>query len=101
LIVLVFLFLKYREIRHKLSFVVILFLLLLLGLSFWNVYSTNKLDLGTFDGFVNAGKVYFNWIGGVLGNAKVLTTYAVKQDWGISPNVPLPNLSLKSNSTGG
>jgi hypothetical protein len=83
LVVAVFLFLKYRELKHKFSFVAILILLLLLGSSFWNVHQSNSLNLGSFDGFVKAGKIYFTWLGGVFGNAKTLTAYAVKQDWGI------------------
>lgn len=100
LVIVVFLFLKYRELRHKLSFIVILILFLLLGLSFWNVYSTNHVDLGTFDGVVKAGKLYFSWLGGVLGNAKTLTAYAVKQDWGIG-HQELPVTSEITNSSAG
>lgn len=83
-VILVLIILKFKEIRHKFGFLIILFILLFLGLSFWNVYQANNLDLKTFDGFVTSGKVYFSWLGSLLSNTKALTTYAVKQDWKIN-----------------
>lgn len=105
-VVVLFLILKYREIRHKLSFIVILVLLLVLGVTFWNVYSTNHLKLDSFDGVTRAGKVYFSWLGSVFGNLKGLTAYAIKQDWVVGDggsNVDVysssSNLSSAINST--
>ena len=66
---------------------VILFLLLFLGLTFWNVYKTHDLDLSTFDGMTKAGKVYFSWLGSLLSNTKAVTTYAIKQDWNVNTNI--------------
>jgi len=83
LVVVIFLLLKFKEIRHKLGFIVILFFLLFLGLSFWNVYKANDLDLNTFDGVMTAGKLYFSWLGNLFINAKQVTGYIVDQDWGI------------------
>jgi hypothetical protein len=98
----IFLVLKFKEIRHKLGFVVVLLFLLFLSLSFWNVYNTHNIDISTFNGFVDAGKAYFSWLGGVIGNTKAVTTYAIKQDWGsqeVTDN--LKNVSDQiTNSTG-
>jgi len=102
-VIAVFLIIKYRELRHKFSFIAILLLLLFLGLSFWHVYSVNKLDISTFDGFTKAGKVYFTWLGGVFSNTKALSTYAVRQlDWGIkSSGSALTNSNLSNSTLGG
>lgn len=86
LVVVLFLIIKFREGKHKFSFVIILLVLLFLGISFWNVYSVHKLNLTTFDGTVNAGKVYFSWLGGLFSNTKAITTYAIKQNWSFQNN---------------
>jgi len=38
-------------------------------------------DLKTVPGLFKAVKIYFSWLGSVLGNMKSITTNAIKMDW--------------------
>jgi len=40
--------------------------------------------LGNLEGVVGAAKIYFSWLGSLFGNFAKVSTYAVKQDWGIN-----------------
>ena len=75
---------KFKEIRHQFGLVVIAMLFLFLAFSVYSVYSKHKVDLTTFDGVVEAGKIYVTWLGGVGHNIVKVTGYAVHQDWGFN-----------------
>jgi hypothetical protein len=81
LVLIGFLFFKYKENRHKFGLIAIILLLLFLVLSFGQLYFSNNMDLSTFDGIVSAGKVYVAWLGGAAGNVANIGGYAIKQDW--------------------
>jgi len=87
LVILVFVILKYKEIRHKLGFIFVLLIVLFLVVSSSYVYSHNKTDLKTFDGLVSAGKAYFSWFGSLFTNVKDISGYVIKQDWKINESV--------------
>lgn len=89
LVILVVIVLKFKEVRHKLGFLIVLALLLFFAVTAFSVYKTHEVDLKTFDGVVTAGKIYVAWLGGVFQNFKGITGYAAKQDWKIN------NTSLK------
>lgn len=60
---------------------VIIGLVLLLAFSFFKINSSNELDLTTFKGVTQLGKIYFVWLKGVFGNIGKVTGYAVNQEW--------------------
>ncbi len=78
---------KAKELKHRLGLLVIAFLAIFLFLSVYQVYSTNSLDLSTFSGIVQAGKVYFSWLGTIFHNAGKVSSFAVQQDWGVNSSV--------------
>ena len=80
----VFIFLRFREVRHRTSHLVIILLIVILVGSLAHVYLSNDLDLGSFDGIAHAGQVYFSWLGTAISNIGKVSTYAVHQDWGVS-----------------
>lgn len=80
---LVFLFLKFKETRHKLTFVIAGLLLFFLIVSVWQLYTSNSLDFTSYDGVIDAGRVYFSWLGGVFDNMVKIAGYAVDLNWGI------------------
>lgn len=82
--ILVLIILKFKEVRHKLGFLIILTLVLSFGLSVWYIYSANHFDLTTFDGLVATGKVYFVWIGHITGNVVDIGRYVYDRDWGLN-----------------
>ena len=50
-------------------------------LTFAFVAKGHAIDLRTASGVVQAGKVYFSWMGQAFGNLKTLSTNAIKMDW--------------------
>jgi len=80
LLVLIVLF-KFKEVRHKLGLVIVAVFIIFLLISVTQVYTSNEVDLTTFDGVVYAAKVYFNWLGGVFHNVIKVSNYAIHQDW--------------------
>jgi|SRR3989344_5869058 len=84
IVILAVLIFKFKDMRHKIGLVAVTVLLLFLVVSFAQVYSSHDLKLDSFDGIVSAGKTYFSWLGGILGNAGKISSYAIKQDWGVN-----------------
>ena len=82
--VLVVLF-KFRELKHHLSLVIIIAILVFLTLSFASVYTDNKVDLTTYEGVSRIAGVYMSWLSTAFDNSVKIAGYAVKQDWSIEP----------------
>src|SRR3989344_1222438 len=79
--VLILIVFKFKELRHKLGFVIVISVILFLIASFSQIYVTEDLKLNSFDGIVHAGRIYFSWLGNAAGNLADIGSYAVKQDW--------------------
>ncbi len=77
-------FFKMKEIRHKFGLVVIALILLFLVFSFSQIYSKQKPDLKSFDGISQVIKVYFSWLSSIGKNILGVSGYAVHQDWGLN-----------------
>ena|SRR3989338_4042908 len=75
---------KFKDVRHKLGFIIVATLILFLIASFFQLYSARSLDLTSFDGVVDAGKVYFSWLGSTFRNVADISGYAVKIEWNIN-----------------
>ena len=75
---------KIKEVRHKIGLVFIAGILIFLIFSMTQVYSSNNVDLTSFDGIMYAGKIYLNWLGGLFHNVIRVSDYAVHQNWGIN-----------------
>lgn len=84
LVVVAFLILKFKEVRHRMGLIVILGVLLFFVVTYGTLYSTHKADLKTFDGNLAMLKVYFSWLGEVFKNVGHISAYAIKQDWGVN-----------------
>ncbi len=81
LIVLVLIIIKFKEVRHKAGFLIVLLILVFIVATGYNVYKANNVDVSTFEGVVKGGKVYFAWLGGAFTNFKSISGFAVKQKW--------------------
>ena len=80
-VVAIWLVIEAKRLRHKVVAIVLIFLIVFTYISFAVVIKNNEIDLKTTSGWISAGKLYFNWLGGIFGNVKSITTYAFKQDW--------------------
>lgn len=90
-ILIVFVFYKMRDFRHQVGLIVFAILIIFLLVSFGQLYASRNLDLNTFDGIMNAGKIYMAWLGAFGKNIIGMAGYAVHQDWTAS------NLTAKNN----
>jgi hypothetical protein len=48
------------------------------------ITSTREIDLASYDGIVEVGRIYLSWLGSVVGNVAKTAGYVVKQDWAIN-----------------
>lgn len=87
IIALVVVFFKANHIKHGLSSYLLIFVLIFLIASASYVYMTNNIDLSSFDGVVQGGKVYFSWVEGIFHNTGKITAYAVNQNWGLNSTI--------------
>ncbi len=82
--VVVFVLIKFTDLKHRFRFIFFSFLLIFLVLSIGYVYSANELDLKSSKGIINAGKIYFVWLTQVVSNIIKISGYVIGQDWGIN-----------------
>lgn len=68
-------------------FVVVIAIFFLLTLAY--VSTQPGIDLTTFDGWVELGRLYMAWLGRLGQNVGRVTGNAVKLDWAVNPNANL------------
>ena len=67
--------------RHKILAVFLVLLILFTYLSFSAVIKDKNLDLTTFSGVKEAGRLYVLWLGHAFKNVRVVTSNAVNMSW--------------------
>lgn len=85
-LVLVVLFFKAHEVRHKVFAMLMIVLVLFFLVTFTQVAVQPGVSFSSFEGITSAGKIYFAWLGQAFGNAKAITGDAVKMDWRLAVN---------------
>ena len=84
IVVIIFLLVKARYIKHKLVWVLIFIFIFFFYVSFvWSGISKN-VDLKTFEGAKIAGKVYLAWLTNAFNNLKIITGDALNMNWNIN-----------------
>lgn len=73
---------KMHHFRTKIAFVFIFLGVSFLILSALYVFSENRPDLSSIDGWVETGKVYVSWFVNMLSNVFKVTSYTIQQNWG-------------------
>lgn len=81
LMVAVWLFIEFKRFRHKILAVFLVLLILFTYLSFSAVIKDKNLDLTTFSGVKEAGRLYVLWLGHAFKNVRVVTSNAVNMSW--------------------
>ena len=61
--------------------VIIIGFILFLSFVFYRVYSTHDINLGSYNGIIETGKLYLLWFKSAFDNLGRITGYAVNQDW--------------------
>jgi len=77
-----------RRFKHKLWALLIIGLLLFAYISFTLTLKGKNIDFKSVSGLIQAGKIYFSWLGGVFGNMKTITSNAIKMDWSANDSAP-------------
>jgi len=78
------LFFKFHEFRHKFGTYFIIIAILLLVVSVYHVYSSQDHNLSGFEGVVSLGKSYFLWLSSFGNNLGQISGFVVQQNWGSS-----------------
>jgi hypothetical protein len=94
LIAAIWLFIEFKRFRHKMLAVFLIVLILFTYFSFSAVIKGKNLDLKTFEGMKEAGKIYVLWLGNIFQNVKVVTSNAINMNWKF-------NGSVEQNKTSG
>jgi hypothetical protein len=81
-IVAIWLILEFKRLKHKLLAIFLIGLIIFTYVSFTVSVKRYDVDLRTVDGLLEGGKIYLAWLSTVFTNAKSITTYASKQEWG-------------------
>jgi hypothetical protein len=84
LIAAIWLFIEFKRFRHKMVAVFLILLILFTYISFSSVIKGKNLDLKTFNGVKEAGKLYFLWLGNIFNNMKVVTSNAINMSWSVN-----------------
>jgi|TARA_Y100000310_G_scaffold340419_1_gene436136 hypothetical protein len=82
LIATIFVFVKFKYIKHKLTWIIVLFLILLFYLGFLASTAGQDINFSTFEGSQTGIKLYLAWLGQSFDNMRTITGQAVKLDWG-------------------
>ena len=81
LVLAIWIFVEFKRFRHKIWAIFLIALILFTYFSFTSVIKGKDIDIKTFTGMKEAGKLYFLWIGNAFGNLKSITTNAIGMDW--------------------
>jgi len=81
LIVVIWVLIEFKRVRHKVFALFLIGLVLFLYLSVSFVFKDKDFDFRTVEGITDASGVYFSWLGSIFGNLKTITINAVKMNW--------------------
>lgn len=99
IVVLIWLSIEFRKFKHKIFAIFLILLILSFYFSFSAVIKGKNLDLKSFEGMKQAGKLYFLWVGNAFKNVKVVTSNVIDMNWGFNSSTPSPISSNETNST--
>jgi hypothetical protein len=71
----------FNHFKTKILLILAILLILFIVSTFASVLHNNTIDFKSPSGVLQAGKVYFMWLGQAFGNIKTLTANAVKMEW--------------------
>ena len=89
IILVIFVLIKMRYVKHKLGWLIILGVVLMLYIGFLASTSGKNINYDSWDGTQTAIKLYLSWMGHNINNLKTITANAIKLDW--NPNVTVSN----------
>jgi len=88
-IVLLWVLLKFKEIRHRAFGVVLIIMLLVFFLSSMYVVNKKDIDLKSEGGVGDFFSSYGLWLSQAFGNTRVITGNVIGMDWGVNETVSI------------
>jgi hypothetical protein len=70
--------------KKNLFYIVLIAAIAFVAFSLYNIQANNDVDLGSYDGAVQASNVYLGWLKSVGSNLVKVTGYAIEQDWWVN-----------------
>ena len=80
-IIVVWVLLEVKRLKHKIFLISLVVLMISLYLGVVVVFQDRNIDFTSYSGMIDAGKIYFSWLGSVFGNLKMITASAIQLDW--------------------
>lgn len=80
-IVLIYVLVEFKRLRHKLFAVFLITLILFSYLSAAYLFKGQDINFKSVSGLVTASRIYFSWLGTIFVNFKSITTNAVHMNW--------------------
>ncbi len=99
LAVAIWLITEVKHFKHKIVAIFFILLILSFYFSFSSVIKGKDIDLKTFEGMKEAGKLYFLWLGHAFKNVKTVTANAVDMNWKLDQTNLTNDTNLTINST--
>src|SRR3989344_6640254 len=78
---------KFNHIRTHLFYKAIGVVIVFVLASISYVWLRSGINLLTYEGVIGLSKTYFSWLFSLFENARVVTGYAVQQDWGLNSTI--------------
>jgi len=80
-IVLIWTLIEMKRMKHKLFAIFLIGLIIFAYVTFNISLQNHNTDLSTVPGWIDAGKLYFSWLGTAFVRVKDITAYAIGLDW--------------------
>jgi disulfide bond formation protein DsbB len=80
-IVVIWVAIEAKRLKHKLFAFLLIGLILFTYISFTVVIQKHDIDLTTVSGMIEAGGLYFSWLGSIVTNIVEVTAHAINLDW--------------------
>jgi len=81
LIIAVYLIFELKRMKHKLLALFLIGLILFSFFSFNAVFKGREIKIESITDLENAAKLYFNWLGYIFNNVKVITANVIQMNW--------------------
>jgi hypothetical protein len=81
-IVVVLTLLRFKKLKHEIFAFFLILLILFAFFSFSMAFKEKNVTINNVSDISNAAKIYFSWFGNAFNNVKLITTQAIKMDWG-------------------
>jgi len=80
-VVLIWVLIEFKRMKHKIFAIFLIGLIIFTYVTFSISLSGKNVTLTTVPGIIDAGKLYFSWLGSVFIKVKSITMYAIGLDW--------------------